>query len=250
MPNAIYVHCYVHRLNLVIADVCVSVSYVNEFYAIISTIYTYFTVSGVNNERFRDAQVQLHLGFNTVGQRDDNQYEHYYRTCIYYQLIDNILVELRDRFSSRNLQILSGISSLCPESDNFLHFDTLKPFANHLNVDLDALSNELMVVKPMLQNKLLTSIIDLYIELHLFKEAFSKLTAVIKSTMTIPVSSTTCERTFSKMKTIKTTVRNSMTDVRLSDIYLLAIERDLDLNFEQIIDAFSDIHKNSRIILK
>ncbi|CAF3494549.1 unnamed protein product, partial [Rotaria sp. Silwood2] len=158
--------------------------------------------------------------------------------------------ELRDRFSSRNLQILSGISSLCPESDNFLHFDTLKPFANHLNVDLDALSNELMVVKPMLQNKLLTSIIDLYIELHLFKEAFSKLTAVIKSTMTIPVSSTTCERTFSKMKTIKTTVRNSMTDVRLSDIYLLAIERDLDINFEQIIDAFSDIHKNSRIILK
>ncbi|CAF2007573.1 unnamed protein product [Rotaria magnacalcarata] len=44
--------------------------------------------------------------------------------------------------------------------------------------------------------------------------------------------------------------RNSMTDARLSDIYLLVIERDLDIHFEQLIDTISDIHKNSRIILK
>ncbi len=68
--------------------------------------------------------------------------------------------------------------------------------------------------------------------------------------VTTPVSSTACEQTFSKMKRIKTTVRNTMTDDCLIDLCLLAVERNIDVNFEQLIDKFSDIHKNSRIMLK
>jgi hypothetical protein len=52
------------------------------------------------------------------------------------------------------------------------------------------------------------------------------------------------------MKLIKTIVRNSITDDRLSDLCLLAVERDTDVNFEQLIDKFSDIHKKTRIMLK
>ena len=102
----------------------------------------------------------------------------------------------------------------------------------------------------MLQKKSLTTIIDLYHELYPFAQAFPIVVALIKSAMTIPVSLTTCERTFSEMKLIKTTLRDTMTDDRLSYICLLAVERDTDLNFEQVIDKFSDIHKNSRIMLK
>ncbi|CAF1470107.1 unnamed protein product [Adineta steineri] len=276
MPKALYIHCHVHRLNLVVADVCVSISYVGEFYSIIKKIHSYFTVSGVTSERFRDAQNQLKLENNinlnerprqhrqrtastrfkdsvitsTIGQRDDNLNEEYYRTHIYYQLIDNILTELEDRFSTENLRILSSISSLSPHSETFLHFDLLKPFADHLNFDCDILFNELTVVKPMLQKKTLITIIDLYQELYPFTEAFPILVAFIESAITIPVSSTTCERTFSKMKQIKTAVRNTMTDDRLSNLCVLAVERDTDVNFEQLIDKFSDIHKNSRIMLK
>ncbi|CAF4092977.1 unnamed protein product [Rotaria sordida] len=377
MPKASYIHCHVHRLNLVIVDVCVSISYVSEFYSVIKKIHNYFTASSVTNERFRDAQNQLKLVhtnlklwahirwdsrwtsidailknyqviilafddlikdggdravdllgpikilsdkskaktldygkaqqlilsiieeltlsrdeksfeqlfqtiaifckqnsinlndrprqhrkravsirfkdsiiISTVGQRDDSLNEQYYKTHIYYQLIDNILVELKDRFSSKNLHILSSVSSLCPDSDTFLHFDSLKPFADHLNFDRGVLSNELVVVKPMLQKKSLATIIDLYQELYPFRQAFPTLVALIESAITIPVSSTTCERTFSKMKLIKTTVRNTMSDDRLSDLCLLAVERDIDVNFEELIDKFSDIHKNSRIMLK
>jgi len=50
------------------------------------------------------------------------------------------------------------------------------------------------------------------------------------------------------MKRIKTTVRNTMTDDRLSDLCLLAVERDIDVNSEQVIDKFLDIHENSRIM--
>ena len=106
-----------------------------------------------------------------------------------------------------------------------------------------SLLNELAVVKPMLQKKSLATIIDLYHELYPFTQAFPIVVALIESAMTIPVSSTTCERTFSKMKLIKTTLRNTMTDDRLSYICLLAVERDIDVNVEQLINKFSDIHK-------
>ncbi|CAF1128578.1 unnamed protein product [Adineta steineri] len=187
---------------------------------------------------------------STIGQRDDRLNEKYYRTHIYYQLIDNILNELEDRFSTENLRILSSISSLSPHTETFLHFGLLKPFADHLNFDCDILFNELTVVKPMIQKKSLTTIIDLYQEIYPFTEAFPILVALIESTITIAVSSTTCERTFSKMKQIKTTVRNTLTDDRLSNLCVIAVERDIAVNFEQLIDKFSDIHKNTRIMLK
>ena len=165
-------------------------------------------------------------------------------------MIDNILIELKDCFSFKKLQFLCGISSLSPDNDAFLHFETIKPFASHLDWSLDCLFNEFTIVKPMLKNKLLGNIIDLYQELLPFQEAFPVLTALIESAMTIPVSSTTCERTFSKMKMIKTKVRNTMTDDRLNDLCVLAVERDIDVNFEQLIDDFANVHKNSRIMLK
>ena len=58
------------------------------------------------------------------------------------------------------------------------------------------------------------------------------------------------KRTLSKMKLIKTVARISMSDNRLSDLSILAIEKDFYIDYEQIIDAFAIQHKNSRIILK
>ncbi|CAF3996394.1 unnamed protein product, partial [Rotaria sp. Silwood1] len=75
--------------------------------------------------------------------------------------------------------------------------------------DFGALSNELDVAKPMLQKRSLATIIDLYQELNPFT-AFPTLVALIEIAITIPISSTTCERTFSKMKLIKTTVRREI----------------------------------------
>ncbi|CAF2968206.1 unnamed protein product [Rotaria sp. Silwood2] len=44
---------------LLIADVCISTTYVSEFYSIIKKIHNYFTVSGVTNKYFRQAQTEL-----------------------------------------------------------------------------------------------------------------------------------------------------------------------------------------------
>ncbi len=73
---------------------------------------------------------------------------------------------------------------------------------------------------------------------------------MVKAAVAMAISQVTCERSFSKMKLIKTYARNSMNDDRLSDLTVLATERSFEIDFEQVIDFFANNHKNSRIILR
>ena len=82
------------------------------------------------------------------------------------------------------------------------------------------------------------------------EQAFLCTMLMSKAALTIPVSSSTCERVFSKMNLIKTHIRNNMAGERLSDLCILSIEGDFEMNFEQVVDEFAISHRNSRIILR
>ncbi|CAF1420640.1 unnamed protein product [Rotaria sordida] len=195
--------------------------------------------------RFKDAFIT-----STIGHRKEFLTEADYRENIYFPLIDAILVGMRDRFSPSNLAVLSSVSSMSPQSKSFLNYDQLLPLASHINCDQNHLFNELQVLQPMLQNKKLSNVNELYHEMIPLQEAFSNMMLMIKAALTIPVSSCTCERAFSKMKLIKTHIRTTMTDERLSDLCILSIERDFNIDFEQVIDQFAVNHNNSRILLR
>ncbi|CAF4341824.1 unnamed protein product, partial [Rotaria sp. Silwood2] len=106
------------------------------------------------------------------GHRDYADNEEQYRTTIYYSLIDSVLIELNHRFSSETMKILISISSLCPKNEKFLDFEILKPFALNLDINPDMLKNELNVLRPMLKNKRLLDLKELYCELIPFVRAF------------------------------------------------------------------------------
>ncbi|CAF4161089.1 unnamed protein product [Rotaria magnacalcarata] len=120
----------------------------------------------------------------------------------------------------------------------------------HIDCDQSHLFNEIQVLKQMLENKKLSSIAELYQHMKSLEQAFQRIMSMVKAALTIPVSSSTCERVFSKMHLIKTRIQNSMTDERLGDLCILSIEHDCEINFEQVIDQFSVVHKNSRIMLR
>jgi hypothetical protein len=168
---------------------------------------------------------------------------------IFFPLIDCMLVELNDRFSSKTLSMLKSISTVYPESENFLNIDYIDEFCAHIGADSNALKNELIVIKPMVQSKQINDVVQFLNELVPFAHAFPQTMKMITNSITMPISQVTCERSFSKMKIIKNYLRNSMSDKRLSDLTVLAIERDFDINYERVIDQFSINHKNSRILL-
>ena len=76
------------------------------------------------------------------------------------------------------------------------------------------------------------------------KKIFFTVTAVI-----LPVTSASCERSFSKMKVVKTFLRNSMSNE--SNIALLSVERARaeDIDLDSFVDEFDSRHENRRIKL-
>ena len=64
---------------------------------------------------------------------------------------------------------------------------------------------------------------DVIIELAPLNAAFPVLVRVLRIAMTISVSSAQCERSFSTLKRIKTYLRSSMSEQRLTDLAVLSI---------------------------
>ena len=60
--------------------------------------------------------------------------------------------------------------------------------------------------------------------------------------LTIAISVATCERSFSKLKLIKNYLRSTMNSLRMRNLAILSIERQLtdEIDFDNVIDNFAN----------
>ena len=81
------------------------------------------------------------------------------------------------------------------------------------------------------------------------EKTFSESSKLLKLVLTIPMTSAEAERCFSTLKRIKTFLRNSMTEERLSALAMISIERNLIMDIpdfnQRVIDKFASM-KNRR----
>jgi len=68
---------------------------------------------------------------------------------------------------------------------------------------------------------------------------FPNLFIAIKISITLPVSSSSTERTFSKLKLIKTRLRTTTSENRLEDFMKISCDQDIDINKEDVINIFT-----------
>lgn len=82
------------------------------------------------------------------------------------------------------------------------------------------------------------------------KDVYPNLFKLLQVAITLPISSATCERSFSAMRRIKTWLRTSMVQNRFNALSVLNIEKQLSKTIDnsEIVDQFSK--KNRTIILK
>jgi len=93
--------------------------------------------------------------------------------------------------------------------------------------------------------------LDLLKALHQFLLAeTSNIDIALRIFLTLPVIVASCERSFSKLKLIKTYLRSSMGQHRLTNLGILSIENSISkqLNYEDIIDEFA-LHKARKVAL-
>ena len=119
----------------------------------------------------------------------------------------------------------------------------------------DRVENECLLAKPVLNEKEVETVLDVFTHLLPLQAAFPTIVKLFQIAMTLVVSTAQCEKSFSTLRRIKTHLRTTMSNERLTDISLLSLERDLCSvervpNFIQdTIKEFEGIDKNRTIRL-
>ena len=148
---------------------------------------------------------------------------------------------------------MKGVSSCTPSSSNFLSMNHLIDFAQAYGVETGSLEVECSLIKLLLSQNTtrILSLADFGRYLLSLRPAYSSVWKLVRVALTIAVTTTESERFFSTMKRIKTRLRSTMTEDRLSDLSILSIENELAkrLQDNDIIDEFASSDKNRRIIL-
>jgi len=151
--------------------------------------------------------------------------------------------EIIDRFQENELEILDGLMNVFTNEnpDEKLLDIVCKTykFDNHeLQVELKIFnrmfkSKQINSNNSLFQNKLF------YMKQGEIKDVFPLLSEILKLFMTIPTNTASCERSFSCLRRLKTYLRSTMGQERLSDLAILQIERNRVIDSEIVIDEFN-----------
>ena len=177
-----------------------------------------------------------------------------------------MLQELKRRFAPANEFVYSGVDALSPTSESFLDASVLEPFAMHYKaIVFDSPDNNLSrfrgeittakfllddIMKKQPSEKKLLSILDVYEEIKKYG-AFKMLMSLLQISMTLPVSTASCERSFSCLKRLKNYLRSTLGHERLTSLALISIERDLLQldSLDSVVDKFKNSSDLTRLIL-
>lgn len=89
------------------------------------------------------------------------------------------------------------------------------------------------------------TIVDVANALTPLKAAFPRVIALLQLTLTLPVSTASCERSFSCIKRVKTYTRTSMKENRLCGLALMSIENDITRDENFLDDVVLKFKNNS-----
>ncbi len=138
--------------------------------------------------------------------------------------------------------MIKGIQACSPTSQNFLSEPDLAVLAQHYKIDLKP--EEPVVARNFLKRKTQAGggpndTITLYNQLD--GDMFPFLKALIQAAITIPVSSCSCERSFSALRRLHTWLRGTMGQNRLHHLAVVSVERDVFgcIDQDKLIDRFA-----------
>ena len=147
---------------------------------------------------------------------------------------------------------MKGIAACSPSSSTFLSCKDLEQFAEEYTIETETIQVEASLLSNVTANKPdINSMADFRNYLYSSQPAYKSILKLVHIALTIAVTSAECERSFSSLKRIKTRLRTRMTEERLSDLAILAIEKETaeTVDFDSVLDQFAASDKNRRILL-
>lgn len=192
---------------------------------------------------------------STLGQHTEPDSKTSFRSKVFYPVLDCMIGEMSRRFSSVNCEIMQGVQSLNPTSDSFLNDEKVILLANAYGSNIEDLKHELHQARRLLDRQgpadSPCSLLQLVNFLEPYKAVFFELFRLCKIAIVLPVSSASCERSFSCLKIIKDDRRNGIGQDKLTSCSILSIEskRAKVLDMDDFVRRFAAGHSNRRIQL-
>ncbi|XP_050540280.1 uncharacterized protein LOC126904918 [Daktulosphaira vitifoliae] len=171
----------------------------------------------------------------------NNHKQEYYKLTLFIPLIDNVINDLKSRLSHKTLSCFN-LSYLLPENflkENSTSYsinesdDIIKTIADEFQI---LLSNEKEGVSSLLrfefklwkqkwnrekiENNLINSICVTKILANCDEEIFPLINRLLTVFITLPISNASAERTFSTLRRLKTWLRSTMSETRLTGLAL------------------------------
>ncbi|KAG0724734.1 repressor of the inhibitor of the protein kinase [Chionoecetes opilio] len=172
--------------------------------------------------------------------------EDYYRINVFYPTVDAIIVDLKHRFGERQ-QTATGISCLIPSLMDFgikkqeqwkSLLAVIETYHDCLDVTAADLHGEFELWRKQWQNSeerpqsALASLDSCY-------EYYPNIKTFLQMLATLPVTTAEPERLFSRMERTLTSIRVSMSEIRLQDLVLLQVNRRHAPSIDQVIDRLA-----------
>ncbi|XP_065644636.1 zinc finger MYM-type protein 1-like [Hydra vulgaris] len=202
----------------------------------------------------RSRQKKMIHSYECADEAHTIQLEQKFKVDFFLPLLDMSMGSVKERFEQVSsitelydfLYRSENLIQICKENSLSLYCKNLQ--AKLGDIDSDDLEMELKRFVIVVQEKESTHMKSAhdflnYIYKEELQETYPNLAIVLRIILTSPVSVASAERSFSKLKLIKTFHRSTMVDDRLSSLAMLSIENDVarKLNYEEIINKFASM---------
>ena len=172
--------------------------------------------------------------------------EEYWRRSIFIAFSDQLALELKERFNELSATALSGLC-LLPKKATLPHgitnalvanlqtsFSRDLPATYSLPQEVDRWVKKWQKVAPA---DVPTSLSDTLKSTDSL--AFPNIHTILRLLLVAPVTSASVERANSALAYVKTELRSMMGQDRLNSLILLYVHKDIQLNYDEVVDAFA-----------
>lgn len=163
---------------------------------------------------------------------------------VYFTTLDVMISSISKRFKQETLDLIKSVGSMLKLETN--NEDT-KIITSAFNLDFHGLESEIILLKKLenipkgSNQKACEEWIQWFTNYNSDRTAiFNNFFKAIKSFVVIPVTSCSCERSFSKLSMVKSKLRSTMGQDRLDGLLTMFIEQDIAYNIDvdEVIEYF------------
>lgn len=179
--------------------------------------------------------------------------ESYYRRTISIPFLDELLTHLNSRFSNIQQKAIMGMT-IVPSVlvDETIPTSSLSDLLQQYSDDLpnpSSLETEIHLWKCK-WSSFSKSLPDTPADALVFasQSMFPNIHRLLRLACTLPVTSCECERSISVLRRLKTYLRSSMGQERLSGLALMHIHYGMELDLEEIVNIFARKHPRRMVL--